>query len=188
MEEHILSVEIKEEVDYTDEDDEEEEEEEEQLEEKDAKFSDSERKYVCGICNKAFFEERCLKGHSLVHSNEKAFKCDLCPNSYKRPYALKVHKKKKHDIGTIIVAPRVKKFACDQCGAKFYANTLLQAHVRKHTGEKPHECTICGKGFVYINYLKKHMLCHGEKRFKCKHCGMGFTRNRYLLKHMERDH
>lgn len=185
-----FKVEIKEEILCSD--IEEEEEEEKQPRDNDDTHNripnESERKYVCGICGRTFIEERCLKGHYLVHSDEKPFKCDLCTNSYKRPYALKVHQKQKHDIGTVAVPERVKKFACEQCNARFYANTLLQAHMRKHTGEKPHECTICGKGFIYINYLRKHMFCHQGKRFKCERCGKGFTRDRYLKKHIKRDH
>ncbi len=33
---------------------------------------------------------------------------------------------------------------CSECGKKFTQSANLQVHMRKHTGERPYECSECG--------------------------------------------
>ncbi len=33
---------------------------------------------------------------------------------------------------------------CSECGKKFTRSGYLQVHMRKHTGERPYECSECG--------------------------------------------
>ena len=41
-----------------------------------------------------------------------------------------------------------------------------------HTGEKPHDCFICGKQLTQAHSLKEHTLIHtGEKPNPCDACG-----------------
>ena len=37
---------------------------------------------------------------------------------------------------------------------------FLEQHVRCHTGEKPFQCVICGRGFAQKSNVKKHMITH----------------------------
>lgn len=46
---------------------------------------------ICPICNKEFRTNSALSTHKLVHTDEKKYKCQYCPNSYKRLEALKCH-------------------------------------------------------------------------------------------------
>lgn len=50
--------------------------------------------YVCSAlgCDKSFTTPALLKGHKLIHSNDRNFKCDECGATFKRTQSLKHHK------------------------------------------------------------------------------------------------
>ncbi|XP_053553463.1 transcription factor Sp2 isoform X1 [Bombina bombina] len=86
--------------------------------------------------------------------------------------------------------PGRKKHVCHipECGRTFRKTSLLRAHVRLHTGERPFVCSwgFCTKRFTRSDELQRHARTHtGDKRFECPHCQKRFTRSDHVTKHFK---
>ncbi|XP_041826717.1 oocyte zinc finger protein XlCOF6-like isoform X3 [Melanotaenia boesemani] len=57
-----------------------------------------------------------------------------------------------------------KPHLCSECGKRFAVLRGLNAHLRKHTGEKLYKCTDCGTEFAYKSTFHRHMLNHCMKK------------------------
>ena len=64
-----------------------------------------------------------------------------------------------------------KPYKCDYCDYRCIKRSILQRHIRTHTGEKPYKCDYCDYRCAWRDYLAQHIRTHtGEKLYKCYRC------------------
>nr|XP_028695196.1 zinc finger protein 577 isoform X1 [Macaca mulatta] len=77
-----------------------------------------------------------------------------------------------------------KPHECSVCGRAFSRKAQLIQHQRTERGEKPHGCGECGKTFMRKIQLTEHQRTHtGEKPHECSECGKAFSRKSQLMVH-----
>ncbi|XP_071608740.1 PR domain zinc finger protein 15 isoform X4 [Heliangelus exortis] len=155
---------------------------------------DSEYRYKCTTCEKAFRIESALEFHNC-RTDDKTFQCEMCFRFFSTNSNLSKHKKKHGD----------KKFACEICNKMFYRNDVMLDHQRRHLEgvrrvkredfehstetmvrykKEPSGCPVCGKIFSCRSNMNKHLLTHGDKKYTCEICGRKFFRVDVLRDHI----
>ena len=132
--------------------------------------------HPCGTCGKGFVSRSDLQKHVRVHTGERPYACDQCDKAYTQSCGLTKHKREKHQDSVYTSYQRKKNIRfCKVCAKGFASDAHLRAHVRVHTGEKPHQCNVCHRRFAHNHHLSRHMLIHtGEKPHECWVCGDKF--------------
>uniref|UniRef100_A0A8C3BB64 PR domain zinc finger protein 15 n=1 Tax=Cairina moschata TaxID=8855 RepID=A0A8C3BB64_CAIMO len=155
---------------------------------------DSEYRYKCTTCEKAFRIESALEFHNC-RTDDKTFQCEMCFRFFSTNSNLSKHKKKHGD----------KKFACEICNKMFYRKDVMLDHQRRHLEgvrrvkredfehstenmvrykKEPSGCPVCGKVFSCRSNMNKHLLTHGDKKYTCEICGRKFFRVDVLRDHI----
>ncbi|KAK5650463.1 hypothetical protein RI129_001492 [Pyrocoelia pectoralis] len=102
--------------------------------------------------------------------------CGICYKPFPTKRALRTHSRT-HGLFE-------KRYKCSQCEKKFFAQSELTIHIRKHTGERPLICSTCQKRFADPRSLAKHNKIHiGEKKFACDICQKKFIHSYSLTTH-----
>ncbi|KAH8242048.1 hypothetical protein KR038_012135, partial [Drosophila bunnanda] len=113
-----------------------------------------------------------------VGSNSSAFQCSSCPRLFPTESQLKLHEYR-HKKPT---------YKCPYCKMAFIYQSLLQQHVRKHTGERPFKCSQCQEDFTTQQQYTIHFKSHPKiPLFKCSHCELVFKSLDELEEHIKRD-
>ncbi|XP_055617846.1 gastrula zinc finger protein XlCGF57.1-like [Toxorhynchites rutilus septentrionalis] len=109
-------------------------------------------RFQCKECGRWFSRRAHLLSHEVIHTGERNFQCQSCPNAYKSGRNLRRHVKSAH-LGE-------KPFVCDLCGKEFSQKTVLEAHHSTHIQEKKFSCEVCLKLFKSSKSLKLHLVRH----------------------------
>ena len=74
-----------------------------------------------------------------------------------------------------------KPYQCSHCGKAFSQRVNMARYLRMHTGEKPYKCSHCDKTFSHNNGLITHLRTYtGAKPYQCTHCDKAFSQNKII--------
>ncbi|KAB0804649.1 hypothetical protein PPYR_01619 [Photinus pyralis] len=169
--------------------------------------------YSCDICDyKTFSLGKLNNIHKLIHSDLKAFICEVCQKGFKNTKQLRnhkmTHKEKNNKFSHVCVIcekifsnrrqmrvhmdgvhNKIKPFLCNYCGYKGASKGALKMHIRQHTGEKPFTCNFCNYATADHNSLRRHKLRHtGHKPYKCEHCDYACIQSSTYKVHLRTKH
>ncbi|NXT25479.1 ZBT40 protein, partial [Syrrhaptes paradoxus] len=138
-------------------------------------------------------EKHQLEVHGVVGTAKKKKKrlpvaCDICGREFAHASGMQYHKLTEHFDE--------KPFSCEECGAKFAANSTLKNHLRLHTGDRPFMCKHCLMTFMQASALAYHTKKkHAEgshlrpgvtagKMYACQYCDAVFAQSIELSRHV----
>ncbi len=80
-------------------------------------------------------------------------------------------------------------FKCSACDYARKHNSLIEKHLRVHTGEKPFKCPKCDHSSAQMASLNKHIQRkHRDKQFECTLCQTKFGAKQELQNHIRAIH
>lgn len=115
-------------------------------------------KFKCDICKKHFNSYDCIRDHmNDFHMLEKMYKCDMCEVILPE-VLLEGHARKDHHFYCF--------HECPYCNMEFVHVAVLLDHLKSHRGDKPLQCSQCGRVFKRYGHYKNHQCCRRELQLK----------------------
>ncbi|RZF36619.1 hypothetical protein LSTR_LSTR007322 [Laodelphax striatellus] len=165
------------------------------------------RHFSCAQCPMVFGMRVDLEDHRRMHA-EHHFKCQLCGAGFASQRALWTHKQ----VHTRRMASKKKKgsnstnsfgrngynikrssYPCRVCSKVLSTKNTLREHMMIHSGEKPHECMLCGKLIRHKANFILHVQSHSQRRHLppshfCHLCETDFATKAELSRHQAEMH
>lgn len=132
---------------------------------------------TCDICQKEFDKQGLFNKHMKRHNKEpNRYMCDHCGEEFENRHILRRHLSSVHKIS--------KKYSkCHLC-QKIIPKKREEEHMKFHTGEKDHQCEICGSQYVTEGLLNTHKKRqHGGPKYTCDVCFERYDQPKKLLYH-----
>ncbi|GFR26955.1 zinc finger protein 711 [Trichonephila clavata] len=120
----------------------------------------------CLHCNYTTVHKSNFKAHLRKHTGERPFVCKICGNVSVREMKRRSFLEnlgaddKQFPVIMKIKTETLTKFSCSFCGYITPYKTTMKNHIRKHTGERPFVCDICGRDFTRKQSLQLHHASH----------------------------
>uniref|UniRef100_A0A1Q3EWA4 Putative c2h2-type zn-finger protein n=1 Tax=Culex tarsalis TaxID=7177 RepID=A0A1Q3EWA4_CULTA len=182
------------------------------------RFSKTRLEYRCFVCTTGYNSMKSLLLHLNDHAEMIPHRCTQCVGKmqiFHSVFALNRHLRSHHgsesrkkevkakpkptscnDCGLVFKSADEKKahdkrshFRCETCDQGFTTQSSLNAHMKIHTGVRPHACVYCGKTFSRLFNMKDHMRRHLDDRsHACPICPKMFFNSRQVNNHIESAH
>lgn len=151
--------------------------------------------FQCPDCSEKFVKKYQLAAHSTLHTGKKPYPCtvDGCSMSFLRSNTLKRHVQNCHLSQKVYICSDQR---CTDTDASFTKFTDLQKHIKKmHPKVRKTACDYCGAVFLKSNDLKNHKRTHevpvaDRLEFVCKYpgCNAAYTKSSNLGTHIRSKH
>ncbi|XP_041752509.1 uncharacterized protein LOC121581161 isoform X1 [Coregonus clupeaformis] len=146
----------------------------------------------CHVCGKITTRMLGLRRHLLIHFNNGAYKCSVCPKTFISNADLRSHLRSKRScrekcsdevITTGLNLQSVPgEYKCPYCGDTFQ----LPDDLRGHTKDCSRKCHVCGKTTARMLDMRRHMLKHyNNGPYKCPVCPRTFISHTDLKMHLK---
>lgn len=156
------------------------------------------RSFICHQCGKSYHKASRYEGHMKTHRRvvNVHHQCNTCGKVFDKASKLSRHADTHN--------PLIKPFQCTVCPERFKSETLLIAHLVKHTGPKEevvdeddnmsgengkakslYFCDICNVSYQSSQSMAAHMRIHNVKGrvLICAICGKTFKKISHLKRH-----
>lgn len=138
----------------------------------------NDKPYLCPVCGKSFCYSNSLEYHMRIHTGEKRFECEHCSKKFTVSSALNRHR---------LSHTGFRPHKCRYCDKAFRSTGERSCHERLHTGERPYQCKHCGRRFIKNYNLQVHLLSH-KGEHECEICDKTFIEVDYLHTHLRIAH
>lgn len=142
----------------------------------------TERKFICGICGKAFKKQIHVRNHIRTHTGERPFQCSDCGKTFSCLANLMRHN---------LIHSGVRPFRCDVCHRSFSQSSNLRQHSLLHSSTAMLSCPDCPAIFRWPTKLAAHRYTQhsgAPAPFPCPHCDAGFVTRRQRDGHCLEQH